>query len=48
MANYLNVIKDGFAPGRTDLVSSFAEYKELIGYNKFRDLEKEYLPKFVE
>lgn len=48
MINYLDVIKNGIAQDRLDLVSSFAEYKELVGYGKFRDIEKEYLPRFIE
>jgi 2-methylisocitrate lyase-like PEP mutase family enzyme len=46
---YLEAIKGGaLAPGRTDLVSSFAEFKEVAGYTTFRTLEKEFLPKFVD
>lgn len=46
---YLEAIKGGaLAPDRYDLVSRFDEFKEVVGYDKFRDLEKEYLPKFVE
>lgn len=47
MINYLDVIKDGIAEGRDDLVVPFAEFKELIGFNKYRDLEKKFLPKFI-
>jgi len=47
MINYLDVIKDGIAEGRDDLVVPFAEFKELIGFNKYRDLEKKYLPEFI-
>ncbi len=47
--NYLEAIKGGaLAEGRYDLVSTFEEFKEVVGYNTFRDLEKEYLPGFVE
>lgn len=47
--NYLEAIKGGaLAEGRFDLVSKFEEFKEVVGYNTFRDLEKEYLPKFIE
>jgi len=47
MINYLDVIKDGIAEGRDDLVVPFTEFKELIGFNKYRDLEKKYLPEFI-
>jgi len=47
--NYLEAIKGGaLAEGRYDLVSKFEEFKDVVGYDKFRDLEKEYLPKFVD
>jgi methylisocitrate lyase len=46
---YLEAIKGGaLAEGRYDLVSKFEEFKDVVGYDKFRDLEKEYLPKFVD
>lgn len=49
MMNYLNAIKgDRLAEGQTKLVAEFSEFKDLVGFNSFRDLEKEYLPKFVE
>ena len=47
MINYLDVIKDGIAEGRDDLVVPFAEFKDLIGFNKYRDLEKKCLPEFI-
>lgn len=47
MMNYLDVIKDGIAEGRTDLVVPFGEFKELIGFNKYRDLEKTFLPEYI-
>lgn len=44
--NYLEAISgDRIAEGRDDLVLSFDEFKELVGYNKFRELENAYLPK---
>ncbi|MDR2137777.1 MAG: oxaloacetate decarboxylase, partial [Synergistaceae bacterium] len=47
--NYLEAIKGGrLAPGRSDLVASFAEFKDVVGVPKFRELEKEFLPRFVE
>lgn len=47
--NYLEAIKGGaLAEGRYDLVSKFEEFKDVVGYDKYRDLEKEYLPKFVD
>ncbi|GHS95819.1 carboxyvinyl-carboxyphosphonate phosphorylmutase [Synergistales bacterium] len=47
--NYLAAIKGGkLAPGRKDLVASFAEFKDVVGVPVFRELEKEFLPKFVE
>ena len=46
---YLEAIKGGqLTPGRTDLVATFAEFKDLVGVPKFREQEKEFLPKFVE
>ncbi|MGB4096928.1 MAG: oxaloacetate decarboxylase, partial [Acetomicrobium sp.] len=47
MINYLDVIKDGIAEGRTDLVVPFAEFKELVGFNKYRELEKKFLPEYI-
>ena len=47
MMNYLDVIKDGIAEGRTDLVVPFGNLKELIGFNKYRDLEKKFLPEYI-
>ena len=46
MINYLDVIKDGIAEGRNDLVGPFAEFKELVGLNKYRELEKKFLPEY--
>ena len=49
MVNYLNEIQGGkLAEGRTDLVAAFSEFKDLVGFEQFRDLEKQYLPKFIE
>jgi methylisocitrate lyase len=49
MVEYLNAIKgDRIAEGRTDLVAAFSDFKELVGFGLFRELEKEYLPRFVE
>lgn len=49
MVNYLEAIKgDKLAEGRTDLVADFVEFKDLVGFPKFRDLEKEFLPNFVD
>ncbi|MEN2996911.1 MAG: oxaloacetate decarboxylase [Acetomicrobium sp.] len=47
MMNYLDVIKGGISEGRTDLVVPFGEFKELIGFNKYRDLEKAFLPEYI-
>ncbi|HPT65549.1 MAG TPA: isocitrate lyase/PEP mutase family protein [Acetomicrobium sp.] len=47
MINYLDVIKDGIAEGRNDLVVPFAEFKELVGFNKYRELEKKFLPEYI-
>lgn len=47
MMNYLDVIKDGIAEGRNDLVVPFAEFKELVGFNKYRELEKKFLPEYI-
>lgn len=47
--NYLEAIKGGkLAPERKDLTFSFGEFKNLVGVPGFRDLEKEFLPEFVE
>lgn len=47
--NYLEAIKGGkLAANRTDLVVSFAEFKDIVGVPNFRELEKEFLPAFVE
>jgi len=46
---YLEAIKGGeLAECRYDLVCSFEEFKELVGFDKLRNLEKEFLPQFVE
>ena len=47
MMNYFDVIKDGIAEGRNDLVVPFAEFKELVGFNKYRELEKKFLPEYI-
>lgn len=42
---YLKAIKDDqVAPGRTDLVCLFEEFKSVVGYDDYRGLEKKYLP----
>ncbi len=49
MRDYLDAIKgDRIAEGRTDLVVPFAEFKSLVGFDTFRDLERRYLPTFIE
>ena len=49
MVEYLNAIKgDRIAEGRTELVAAFSDFKNLVGFDAFRDLEKQYLPEFVE
>ncbi|MGN0838015.1 MAG: oxaloacetate decarboxylase [Pyramidobacter sp.] len=48
MSTYLKAVKDGTSEGKTDLVVPFADYKNLVGFNDFRELEKKYLPKFVD
>ncbi|MGI6782778.1 MAG: isocitrate lyase/PEP mutase family protein [Aminivibrio sp.] len=49
MTAYLEAIKgDQIAEGRTELVEPFSEFKNLVGFEKFRELEKDYLPEFVE
>ncbi|KUK62534.1 MAG: 2,3-dimethylmalate lyase [Synergistales bacterium 58_81] len=48
MMDYLDAIKgDRIAEGRTDLVADFGFFKELVGFPKYRELEKEYLPDFI-
>lgn len=47
--NYLEAIKGGkLAPERKDLTFTFGEFKDLVGVPGFRDMEKKYLPEFVE
>ena len=49
MVDYLDAIKgDRIAQGRTELVAPFSDFKDLVGFEKFRDLEKQFLPNFVE
>ena len=49
MREYLDAIKgDRIAEGRTELVVPFAEFKSLVGFDAFRDLERRYLPTFIE
>ncbi|MDI9370888.1 MAG: isocitrate lyase/PEP mutase family protein [Synergistota bacterium] len=49
MTTYLEAIKDDkIAEGRTELVAPFSEFKELVGFEKFRELERGYLPEFVD
>ena len=49
MREYLDAIRgDRIAEGRTDLVVPFAEFKSLVGFDAFRDLERRYLPTFIE
>ena len=49
MVDYLDAIKgDRIAEGRTELVAPFSDFKDLVGFEKFRDLEKQFLPNFVE
>ncbi|MBI4579601.1 MAG: isocitrate lyase/PEP mutase family protein [Planctomycetes bacterium] len=45
MMNYLGAIAgDRLARDRCDLAVSFDEFKEIVGLNEIRDLEKRYLP----
>jgi methylisocitrate lyase len=49
MKDYLDAIQgDRIAEGRTELVAPFADFKNLVGFEMFRELEKEYLPRYVE
>ena len=49
MTAYLEAIKgDQIAEGRTELGAPFSEFKNRVGFEKFRELEKNYLPEFVE
>lgn len=49
MMNYLEVIQgDRIAEGRTDLVADFADFKKLVGFDIFREQEKEFLPQFID
>ncbi len=49
LMNYLDAIKgDKLAEGRFDLVIDFDEFKKLVGFPEYRELERKYLPKFVE
>lgn len=48
MVSYLDAIQgDKIAEGRTDLVTEFSFFKDLVGFNEYRKLEKEYLPFFI-
>ncbi len=48
MVDYLDAIKgDRIAEGRTDLVAEFGFFKDLVGFPKYRELEKKYLPDFI-
>ncbi len=45
MTTYLEAISgDKIAEGRNDLVAPFKDFKELVGFNIFRELENQYLP----
>ena len=48
MTTYLEALSAGTSQGRTELVTPMADYKELIGFSSFRELEKKYLPTFVD
>ncbi len=49
MQTYLEEISgDRLAEGRTDLVASFDEFKDLVDFGAYRELEQQYLPRFVE
>lgn len=49
MTTYLEAISgDRIAEGRTELVAPFSDFKDLVGFDLFRDLEKKYLPEFIE
>ena len=49
MTAYLEAISgDRIAEGRTELVAPFSDFKDLVGFDLFRDLEKKYLPEFIE
>lgn len=49
MTDYLKAISgDRIAEGRTDLVCDFADFKKLVGFDRFRELEREFLPKFID
>ncbi|RKJ76087.1 MULTISPECIES: isocitrate lyase/PEP mutase family protein [unclassified Pyramidobacter] len=48
MSDYLEAVINGTSEGRKELVVSFDGYKKLVGFNDFRDLEKRYLPAFIE
>lgn len=48
MSTYLKEVKNLTSQGKTDLCVSFDEYRELVGYNHIRDLEKQYLVNFID
>lgn len=48
MSTYLKEVKNLTSQGKTDLCVSFDEYRELVGYNRIRDLEKQYLVNFID
>jgi len=50
MELYLKSITDeeSHIEQRRELLISFSEFKDLVRFEEFRKLEKEYLPKFIE
>ena len=48
MMNYLEAIAGGkLARDRYDLATTFDEFKQLVGLDQIRDLEKQFLPAAV-
>jgi len=49
MKEYFKAIEgDRTAHGQTDLVCSFSDFKDIVGYEIYRNTEKKYLPVFFE
>ena len=48
LRNYLSALKErGVMPDRTDLVCTFDEFKQVVGLQRYNDMERRFLPKEV-
>lgn len=48
MSDYLAAVKEGRSKGHQELTIPFADYKKLVGFDDLRELEKKYLPIFID